>query len=95
MLMADIWAAFMAVFSQDLFAPDPAPSCSVQWVGLENSLGWEMWSGVGTQVWPPPPKLDYTPGPWAVCMARPRSSASCGVERSGLRCLLYLDWEAQ
>ena len=42
MLPPEIWAASVPLSSQDLSAPDPAPSCGMQWAEPEHWLGWEM-----------------------------------------------------
>ena len=39
-LLHETWAASVGGLSQGLSTPDPAPSCSVMWAGLERSH-WE------------------------------------------------------
>ena len=51
-LLPEIWAVSVADISQDLSTPDPVLSCSVEWVELEHSLGWETNCGMLLQLRP-------------------------------------------
>lgn len=41
MLLPEIWATSVADFSQELFAPDLALNCDIEWAGLGHTF-WEM-----------------------------------------------------